>query len=461
MSVIRTEDNLTYTFHPVTKFEVSLTIKAGHDGHIALTPGASADAGQIIEIFLGGWDGQKSAIRLNKEKPDKAIVDTPDILSDGEERTFVVRWTNTGDLRVLRNDETEPLLHWVNPEPFVITHFGIRTSWGATGEWKIDGAKEVSTPDSPEYTFFQVHGSDLVFDVRAQSNAHIALTSGPADEAPLYEIFLGGWDNTKSAIRLNKEKPDVSEAATEQIVNDTEFKRFRVKWNYAGISVTRDGDDAPLLNYSNPDPTTVTHFGIRTGWGAEGEWLIHELDSGVTPPAVPEPREKREADPEPVETNEVETTEEVIETVEITTVSWVPAAGGEVPEGSLVGGNDNGEDIIVARASYEGALLPGKLIAAHGVCYIPWGGEEHAEEQYETLVVSQDAVSWVPSNGGEIPENAIPGGTALDGETLYVGRTQHEDTLTVGKFHPSHETLYISYGGAEIGFPVFEVLVLN
>ena len=99
------------------------------------------------------------------------------------------------------------------------------------------GVKEVQTADTTTYEYFPVHGGNLVMDIQAASNAHIALTSGPADEAPIYEIFLGGWDNTKSAIRLHKEKPDKAEAATEQIVTDAEFRRFIIKWNYAAITV--------------------------------------------------------------------------------------------------------------------------------------------------------------------------------------------------------------------------------
>lgn len=222
-----------------------------------------------------------------------------------------------------------------------------------------------------------------------------------------------------------------------------------MRWNYAGIDVRRGGEDVAVLSWTNEDPHVITHYGIRTGWGATGQWQIH--DSLESAPDRP----RRQA-------NEiVEDTTEVVTTVSIEGVSWAPASLGSVPPGSLVGGNDNGEDIIVARGNFEGALLPGKLVASHGVMYVPWGGEEHGLEEYETLIVPANAVNWVGSSGGEILPNAIPGGVSLDGETLYIGRTQHEDTLTVGKVHPSHGTLYISYGGAEIGFDSYELLVLN
>jgi len=43
------------------------------------------------------------------------------------------------DVQVGRDGEAEPFLAWTNPEPILITHFGVRTSWGADGHWRIDG----------------------------------------------------------------------------------------------------------------------------------------------------------------------------------------------------------------------------------------------------------------------------------------------------------------------------------
>lgn len=42
---------------------------------------------------------------------------------------------------------------------------------------------------------------------------------------------------------------------------------------------------------------------------------------------------------------------------------------------------------------------------------------------------------------------------------LYVGRAAHEGSLTIGKIHPSHQCIYIPYGGAEISLAAYEVLV--
>nr|CAD7573543.1 unnamed protein product [Timema californicum] len=136
--------------------------------------------------------------------------------------------------------------------------------------------------------------------------------------------------------------------------------------------------------------------------------------------------------------------------------TWVDAAGGEVPPNSVPGGFDN-EQVYVARARHEGALLPGKLVPSHGVCYVPWGGAEHGKPEYQVLVGCEPA--WVPSVGGQVPDGALPSGETEDGEPLFVGRAKHEGTLSVGKVQASHAVCYIPYGGQEIGYQEYEVLV--
>ena len=109
--------------------------------------------------------------------------------------------------------------------------------------------------------------------------------------------------------------------------------------------------------------------------------ILSFVDAGADISAVPV-RTEREA-PAPEENVIEETEESVVTTVTEGAVSWAAAGGGAVPEGSLVGGQDHGEDIYVARANFEGALLPGKLVASHGCAYVPWGGEEHGLDEYE------------------------------------------------------------------------------
>jgi co-chaperonin GroES (HSP10) len=141
--------------------------------------------------------------------------------------------------------------------------------------------------------------------------------------------------------------------------------------------------------------------------------------------------------------------------------SWVAQSAGAFPEGALVVGTDAGNDFYVARAEHSGDIIPAKLIPAYNKAYVAWGSKEHEKEYYEVLVVPAESVSWVATTGANVPEKAIPGGISEDGEVLYVGRASHEGTVTVGKVQVSHGVLYISYGGAEVSYPEYEILVLN
>lgn len=139
---------------------------------------------------------------------------------------------------------------------------------------------------------------------------------------------------------------------------------------------------------------------------------------------------------------------------------WVAASQGELPPNAVEGGFDGSEPLYIGRAKHEDDLVPGKLHCTHGVCYIPWGGEEHSHADYEVLCGGGNGGGhWVSVEDGTIPPNAVPGGLTADGETLFVGRATHEGTLTVGKVQPSHQCCYISYGGREIAYNGYEILV--
>lgn len=77
----------------------------------------------------------------------------------------------------------------------------------------------------------------------------------------------------------------------------------------------------------------------------------------------------------------------------------------------------------------------------------------------QALVSDGAEFVWLPSSDGAVPCGAIQGGTCESGERLYIGRTFHNNTITIGKVHPSHRCLYIPYGGKEHSYDEYEVLV--
>jgi hypothetical protein len=86
------------------------------------------------QILIGGWKNTKSVIRRTGCEPDKAVVDTPYILSDAEYRGFWIRWKG-GLVEVGKEGVESPFLKWKDPDPFDARYYGIRTGSGVTGSW--------------------------------------------------------------------------------------------------------------------------------------------------------------------------------------------------------------------------------------------------------------------------------------------------------------------------------------
>lgn len=91
-------------------------------------------------------------------------------------------------------------------------------------------------------------------------------------------MFIGGWSNSKSVVRRNRTKPDVAEVATPDILSANEFRGFWISWDNGTVSVGKEGSDVPFLTYTDPDPFGIGYYGICTGWGASGTWLIEGTD---------------------------------------------------------------------------------------------------------------------------------------------------------------------------------------
>uniref|UniRef100_A0A336MS45 CSON006343 protein n=1 Tax=Culicoides sonorensis TaxID=179676 RepID=A0A336MS45_CULSO len=127
---------------------------------------------------------------------------------------------------------------------------------------------------------------------------------------------------------------------------------------------------------------------------------------------------------------------------------------------TISGGRDvDGAEIFVGRAYHEGDLIPAKVISSKHVAYVSYNGKEIAKHNFEILCGGYTA--WIQSSYGKIPANAVKGGGyTSSGEPLYIGRAHWAGSLTVGKIHPSHQALYIPFGGSEVAIKKnYEVLI--
>ena len=70
--------------------------------------------------------------------------------------------------------------------------------------------------------------------------------------------------------------PEKAEGLTPYILSNAEYRGFWIRWRGGLVEVGKEGDLTPFLNWKNPQPFNVSHYGICTGWGATGSWLTGE-----------------------------------------------------------------------------------------------------------------------------------------------------------------------------------------
>lgn len=69
----------------------------------------------------------------------KVHIDTPQLLSKGTPKKFVIFWRD-GIIEVFRDNSK--LFEWKDSNPFSIFYYGVRTCWGAEGNWRVNGAAD-------------------------------------------------------------------------------------------------------------------------------------------------------------------------------------------------------------------------------------------------------------------------------------------------------------------------------
>lgn len=75
-------------------------------------------------------------------------------------------------------------------------------------------------------------------------------------------------------IRKNRQQPDVCEVATPNILSENDYRAFWIRWEYGSIMAGVQGDANPILRYQDAQLFPIQFFGVCTGWGATGHWII-------------------------------------------------------------------------------------------------------------------------------------------------------------------------------------------
>ncbi|XP_077993133.1 macrophage mannose receptor 1-like [Glandiceps talaboti] len=132
-----------------------------------------------------------------------------------------------------------------------------------------------STSDQYDYRFVStpVQNSRVTFEVKAVSDVHIALSPNDTIIDPMYEVVIGGWSNTQSAIRRCAMCDLEVSVSTIDILSSTEFRAFWITFVNGKISVGKDREPA-FMEWTDPDPVTVNYVGYTTGYGSSGDFIL-------------------------------------------------------------------------------------------------------------------------------------------------------------------------------------------
>lgn len=56
-----------------------------------------------------------------------------------------------------------------------------------------------------------------------------------------------------------------------------EVRGFWIKWGGGYIAVGKQGEEKPFMSWQDEESLNVSYYGVRTGWGASGVWIIEGL----------------------------------------------------------------------------------------------------------------------------------------------------------------------------------------
>nr|XP_045596590.1 uncharacterized protein LOC123757179 [Procambarus clarkii] len=304
-----------YTFRRIQTSTIRFQVKAAHDVAICLSSDNEEEPEDMYEIFIGCWGGGESGIR-RKKHDDVCRIETPDIVSGDEFRTFWIK-IERGVIKVGRSGQKHPFMSYSDPETLLhATWYGFATGWGAEGEWIFPDDDDTSSSSSSGLSSSDSEAEDIdnLEDRPIQYKRPARWVPAKGGYFPRHPVSGG-------------EGPD-GEVFVGMAHHEGGYVLGMVVPDHGCCYIPYGGDAIPKSEYfvlSNPASVTLT---------------------------------------------------------------WEPGSKGNAPPGALQGGvTEDGESLFIGRVSVDGVVSVGKVQPSHGVCYVPYGGSEHAHKDYEVLCV--------------------------------------------------------------------------
>ena len=117
--------------------------------------------------------------------------------------------------------------------------------------------------------------------IMAAHDAAIVLSEQPTESLvgnKFVEFTLGGWENTKSIIRVQTTSDENGKVATPNLLNEDNFQDFWLTWNSTGVEVgigcivgqntLMPKNVSVIINYN--------YMGIFSGYGSGSQWKIYK-----------------------------------------------------------------------------------------------------------------------------------------------------------------------------------------
>ena len=122
----------------------------------------------------------------------------------------------------------------------------------------------------------------IIFRIKAASDAHILLTDEVNDYTKGYELIIGGWDNSQSAIKIPPHSGGtiVIEVPTPDILSANEWRTFWVTYDH-GLIETGSGSDVGaniILQYHVDNPMTITAISVSGAVNYEADWEFSQFE---------------------------------------------------------------------------------------------------------------------------------------------------------------------------------------
>ncbi|XP_069103906.1 uncharacterized protein [Argopecten irradians] len=274
-----------YTLDGRKNFEFEA--KACNGAYIALMgPGGEKD--KLYEILIRGLQNSKSVIRTRKQGPG-VCFNRGRYLDSHQYRRFKVTWYN-GEIKVLWHvhNEWTKFMEWRDPKPLDVKSIGVSGGLWADVSWKIkiqgDRFITIDTPKQhPTYSYtnlneynYTLNGKKtLKFEAKACNDVHVALMGPGGEKDKLYEIVIGGRQNSKSVIRIRKQGPEVC-FNPGRYLDCRQYRRFKVTWYNCEIKVLWHvhNEWTKFMEWRDPKPLDVKSIGVSGGLWADVSWKI-------------------------------------------------------------------------------------------------------------------------------------------------------------------------------------------